>query len=43
MSLVEDQAIMVAGGVLAADKKIPYDKLVTTKFAHEAEKKFAAK
>ncbi len=34
---------MVVGGVLPADKKVPYDKLVTTKFAQEAEKTFAAK
>jgi NitT/TauT family transport system substrate-binding protein len=41
--LAKAQEIMVVGGVLPADKKISYDKLVTTTFAHAAEKKFAAK
>ena len=41
--LAKAQEIMVVGGVLPADKKISYDKLVTTTFANAAEKKFAAK
>jgi NitT/TauT family transport system substrate-binding protein len=41
--LAKAQEIMVVGGVLPADKKIAYDKLVTTGFAQAAEKKFAAK
>jgi NitT/TauT family transport system substrate-binding protein len=41
--LAKAQEIMVVGGTLPADKKIPYDKLVTTAFAQVAEKKFASK
>jgi len=41
--IAKAQEIMEVGGVLPADKKIVYDKLVTTTFATAAEKKFAAK
>jgi NitT/TauT family transport system substrate-binding protein len=37
------QDMMVIGGVLPADKKIPYDKIVTTDYAKEAQKKLAAR
>jgi len=39
--LAKAQEIMVVGGVLPADKKVPYDKLVVTDFAAKAEKAFA--
>lgn len=35
------EEIMVVGGVLKADKKVPYDKLVVTTFADKAEKEMA--
>jgi NitT/TauT family transport system substrate-binding protein len=41
--LAKAQEIMVVGGTLPADKKIPYDKLATTEFAQAAETKFASK
>jgi NitT/TauT family transport system substrate-binding protein len=34
---------MVVGGVLPADKKVAYDKIVTTTFADKAQQKFAGK
>jgi NitT/TauT family transport system substrate-binding protein len=37
------QEMMILGGVLPADKKVPYDKVVTTTYAKEAEKRLAAK
>ncbi len=37
------QDMMILGGVLAADKKVPYDKVVTTAYAKEAENKVAMK
>ena len=37
------QKMMILGGVLPADKKVPYDKVVTTTYAKEAEKKVGAK
>lgn len=36
--LAKAQEIMVVGGVLPADKKVPYAKLVTNEFANKAEK-----
>ena len=39
--LAKAQEIMVAGGVLPADKIVPYDNLVTTDFALKAQAKFA--
>jgi len=39
--LAKAQEIMVVGGVLPDDKKVPYDKLVVTDFAAKAEKAFA--
>lgn len=36
------QTIMVSGGVLTADKRVAYDKLVTTEYAVKAQKKIAA-
>ena len=39
--LAKAQEIMVAGGVLPADKIVPYEKLVTTDFALKAQAKFA--
>lgn len=41
--LAKAQEIMVVGGVLAADKKVDYDKIVTTSFAEKAQQAFAAK
>jgi NitT/TauT family transport system substrate-binding protein len=40
--LAKAQEIMVVGGVLPADKKIPYDKLVTNAYASKAQQKFAS-
>jgi NitT/TauT family transport system substrate-binding protein len=37
------QDIMVLGGVLPADKKVPYEKIVTTTYAGRAEKKSTGK
>lgn len=37
------EEIMVSGGVLKADKKVPYDKLVVTNFADKAVKEMAGK
>jgi NitT/TauT family transport system substrate-binding protein len=37
------QEIMVSGGVLPADKIVPYDKVVTTRFSEAAEKRVAGK
>ncbi|MDB5599397.1 MAG: hypothetical protein JWN71_1441 [Xanthobacteraceae bacterium] len=39
--LAKAQEIMVVGGVLPADKKVSYDKLVTNEFSAKAEKAFA--
>jgi NitT/TauT family transport system substrate-binding protein len=39
--LAKAQEIMVVGGVLPADKKVPYAKLVTNVFADKAEKSLA--
>lgn len=39
--LAKAQEIMVVGGVLPADKKVPYDKLVVTSFSAKAEKAVA--
>ena len=39
--LAKAQEIMVAGGVLPADKVVPYEKLVTMDFALKAQAKFA--
>jgi NitT/TauT family transport system substrate-binding protein len=41
--LAKLQEIMVVGGVLPADKKIAYDKLVTNTYAAKAEQKFASR
>ena len=40
--LAKEQEIMVSGGVLTADKIVPYDKIVDPKFAEAAEKKYGA-
>jgi NitT/TauT family transport system substrate-binding protein len=40
--LAKLETIMVSGGVLAPDKRVPYDKLVTTAYAEKAQKKIAA-
>ena len=37
------QEMMVLGGVLPADKKVPYEVIVTTAYSQEAEKKLAIK
>ena len=39
--LAKLQKIMVTGGVLAADKQVPYDRLVITDYAQKAQKKIA--
>jgi NitT/TauT family transport system substrate-binding protein len=41
--LARAQEIMVLGGVLPADKKVAYDRIVTTAYAEKAQQKFAAK
>jgi NitT/TauT family transport system substrate-binding protein len=41
--LVRAQEIMVLGGVLPADKKVPYEKIVNTVYATKAETKRASK
>ncbi|RKE70811.1 ABC transporter substrate-binding protein [Pseudorhodoplanes sinuspersici] len=41
--LAKAQEIMIMGGVLPADKKVPYEKIVTTTFSGAAEKKSASK
>lgn len=41
--LAKAQEIMIMGGVLPADKKVPYEKIVTTTFSGVAEKKSASK
>ncbi|MGA7487139.1 MAG: ABC transporter substrate-binding protein [Xanthobacteraceae bacterium] len=41
--LAKAEEIMVVGGVLPADKKVDYDKIVTTSFAEKAQQKFASK
>ena len=41
--LAKAQEIMVVGGVLPADKKVAYDKIVTTTFAEKAQQKFAGR
>lgn len=41
--LARAQDIMVLGGTLPADKKVPYDKIVTTTYATQAEMKSASK
>lgn len=40
--LAKAQEIMVVGGVLPADKKVPYDKIVINDFANKAEKAMAS-
>lgn len=41
--LARAQEIMVTGGTLPADKKVAYDKIVTTAYADKAQQKFAQK
>jgi NitT/TauT family transport system substrate-binding protein len=41
--LAKAQEIMVVGGVLPADKKVDYDKIVTNIYAEKAQQKFASK
>jgi len=41
--LAKAQEIMVVGGVLPADKKVDYDKIVTNVYAEKAQQKFASK
>lgn len=41
--LARAQEIMVSGGTLPADKKVAYDKIVTTAYAEKAQQKFAQK
>jgi NitT/TauT family transport system substrate-binding protein len=41
--LAKAQEIMVVGGVLPADKKVDYDKIVTNIYADKAQQKFASK
>jgi NitT/TauT family transport system substrate-binding protein len=41
--LAKAQEIMVVGGVLPADKKVAYDKIVTNAFAEKAQQKYASK
>lgn len=41
--LARAQEIMVSGGTLPADKKVAYDKIVTTDYADKAQQKFAQK
>jgi NitT/TauT family transport system substrate-binding protein len=41
--LAKAQEIMVIGGVLPADKKVAYDKIVTNAFAEKAQQKYASK
>jgi NitT/TauT family transport system substrate-binding protein len=41
--LAKAQEIMVVGGVLPADKKVAYDKIVTNIYAEKAQQKFASK
>ena len=41
--LAKAQEIMVIGGVLPADKKVAYDKIVTNAFAEKAKQKYASK
>jgi NitT/TauT family transport system substrate-binding protein len=41
--LAKAQEIMVVGGVLPADKKVDYDKIVTNVYADKAQQKFASK
>jgi NitT/TauT family transport system substrate-binding protein len=41
--LARAQEIMVLGGVLPADKKVPYEKIVTTTYASKAETQSASK
>jgi NitT/TauT family transport system substrate-binding protein len=40
--LAKEQEIMVSGGVLTADKVVPYDKFVDMQFAEKAEKIYGA-
>jgi NitT/TauT family transport system substrate-binding protein len=39
--LAKAQEIMVKGGVLPADKIVPYEKLVSTEYAVKAQAKYA--
>lgn len=41
--LAKAQEIMVVGGVLPADKKVDYDKIVTNIYADKEQQKFASK
>jgi NitT/TauT family transport system substrate-binding protein len=41
--LAKAEEIIVVGGILPADKKVPYDKIVTTVFAEKAQQKIAGK
>jgi NitT/TauT family transport system substrate-binding protein len=41
--LAKAQEIMVVGGVLPADKKVPYDKIVDVSYGENAQKKLAGK